>query len=556
MLLVSLALSFAYLGRGLWTAPTASWRGNPGDPEQFMWFLRWIPFAIGHGHNPFLTDHALYPDGANMMWNTSVILPAVLISPVTVTAGPIAAYQVLMVLAPVGNALAALALFRRWTCSYVSAGVGALVFAFCPLVTIHSSGHLHLVLLGFLPLIFLFLDEIVIRQRRTPWISGTLLGFLVSCQLLTSEELLATAALMAAATLVVLGLLYRGEIRQRWPYVRRAAGPAVGIAAALSAYPLWLQLRGPRRAPGAHSASVYVTDLANFVQPVLTAFGTDSGHNQDLPYTGNASEWTGYLGLPLIVVVVVVCLWRWRRAPVPACAVLLVVFAVASLGPFLHVNGHDTRIPMPWAPFTRVPLMDNLLPSRLSVAVSFFAAILLAVFVDELLVVRRRTVQVVGAALVMLVALSLVPAGTHITRFRSPAFFTGDAVREVIPAGSVTLVVPYVYGPQSEQAMLWQAQADLRYRMVDGWLIVPGAHFGTNHIIARTLHTIGATPVPVTARLRSQFIGELRTRQVDNVIVAPMAGRRNAVTFFSTLFGHGPDVTAGGVDVWRVPPTS
>lgn len=237
MLLVSLALSFAYLGRGLWTAPTASWRGNPGDPEQFMWFLRWIPFAIGHGHNPFLTDHALYPDGANMMWNTSVILPAVLISPVTVTAGPIAAYQVLMVLAPVGNALAALALFRRWTCSYVSAGVGALVFAFCPLVTIHSSGHLHLVLLGFLPLIFLFLDEIVIRRRRTPWISGTLLGFLVSCQLLTSEELLATAALMAAAALVVLGLLYRGEIRQRWPYVQRAAGPAVGIAAALSAYP-------------------------------------------------------------------------------------------------------------------------------------------------------------------------------------------------------------------------------------------------------------------------------------------------------------------------------
>ncbi|MGI8868240.1 MAG: hypothetical protein ACR2F6_05155 [Mycobacteriales bacterium] len=554
LLIVSFGLSFAYLGKGLWTAPKTSWRGNPGDPEQFMWFLRWIPYAIRHGHNPFLTNYALYPEGANMMWNGSIIVPAILISPVTLTVGPVVAFQVLLVLAPVGNTLAAYALFGRWVKSPVAAGVGALAFGFCPLVTIHSAGHIHLTMLALLPLIFLMLDEIFIRQRWRPWIPGVLLGFLTSCQLLTGEEMLAIAALMAGCALVLAAAFHFREMPARIPYILRAAWPAILVAGWLSAYPLWVQLKGPRQAPGAHLTDVYVIDLYNFVQPVLAAFGVSPSHNQGLPYTGNAGEWTGYIGIPLIVAMVIAAGWQWKRRPVvPVAVILAVFFAVLSLGPFLHVNGHDTKFGLPWGTFERLPLMHNLLASRLSVAVSFFAAILLAVFVDALITLRHRLVQGLGAALVILVGLSLVPSGLNVTHIKSPAFFRGDAVKTAIPNGSVTLIVPYVYGPTTEHPMLWQAEADMHFRMIDGWLIVPGFHFGTNHIIAQTLKTIGETPVAVTAKLRSEFIGELRARKVENVLVAPMAGRPNAVTFFTALFGHGPDVTTGGVDVWRVP---
>jgi hypothetical protein len=40
-----------------------------------MWFLRWMPFALEHGYDLLVTHHLNYPDGVNLMWNTSLPLP-------------------------------------------------------------------------------------------------------------------------------------------------------------------------------------------------------------------------------------------------------------------------------------------------------------------------------------------------------------------------------------------------------------------------------------------------------------------------------------------------
>jgi hypothetical protein len=47
----------------------------------YLWVLRWLPFAVSHGHNPLVTDYLNAPEGVNLMWNTSLVLPALLLAP-------------------------------------------------------------------------------------------------------------------------------------------------------------------------------------------------------------------------------------------------------------------------------------------------------------------------------------------------------------------------------------------------------------------------------------------------------------------------------------------
>src|SRR5919108_2303585 len=77
----------AFLGLAMWLlAPawssptTTALGGGIGDSAIFMWFLRWIPFALEHGHDPLVAHHLNYPDGVNLMWNTSLVLPGLLLA--------------------------------------------------------------------------------------------------------------------------------------------------------------------------------------------------------------------------------------------------------------------------------------------------------------------------------------------------------------------------------------------------------------------------------------------------------------------------------------------
>ena len=46
-----------------------------------MWFLRWIPYAIEHVVDPFVTDQINAPAGVNLMWNSSITLISLALAP-------------------------------------------------------------------------------------------------------------------------------------------------------------------------------------------------------------------------------------------------------------------------------------------------------------------------------------------------------------------------------------------------------------------------------------------------------------------------------------------
>src|SRR4051794_33077116 len=74
----------------LWRDPASrTVAGNANDADQFTWFFRYDATALAHGHLPALVTTAMNaPQGVNAMWNTFMLLPGMLLAPVTLLFGP------------------------------------------------------------------------------------------------------------------------------------------------------------------------------------------------------------------------------------------------------------------------------------------------------------------------------------------------------------------------------------------------------------------------------------------------------------------------------------
>jgi hypothetical protein len=243
-LLVCCGLAVVVFGRA-WAAPTTSPNGGGvGDGALFLWFLRWTPYAIGHGLNPLFGGHLNVPDGVNLMWNTSLPLPAALMGPVTGSFGLPVTITALYTLALALSAWFASIAFRRYVRSYPAALLGGLVYGFSPAMIAQSSSHLHLTLGAVLPpLMVLLVDDILVGQRGNPLLAGAALGALAAAQVLIGEELLAFTGIACAAMLALL-VMFPRRVAGRSGRALVAFGTAAAVFAALAAWPLAFMLVG------------------------------------------------------------------------------------------------------------------------------------------------------------------------------------------------------------------------------------------------------------------------------------------------------------------------
>ena len=540
-----------------WSSPGTTWIGGPGDPPLFMWYLRWMPWAIGHGVNPLFTDHMNFPDGVNLMWNTTMPLPSLLLSPLTLSIGPLATYNVLMTVAVALNGFVTHLVLLRLGVSRAAAVAGASLFAFSPYVVAHATAHPNLPTAFLLPVLALLVAHVLVEQRRPPLAVGAVLGVVAWAQLLSSEELLASAVLTSAVAVMVLATLFRDRVRAHGPYALRALVAAAVVGLTLAAVPLAFQFLGPQRVT--HGAlwgpDIFVSDAWTFVVP--------TGHQQLEPDSARQitsrftdaccpAEWNGYVGLPLAALLVGTAVVLWRRRLVRAVSVVAVVMALLSMGPHLHVRGTVTSLPLPFALIEPVPVLKNLLAGRLMLYVYLAGAVLVALAFDEL----ARHHRALAAGTVALALLPLLPTFDFpATRTTTPRFFTSSDV-ERIPAGSVALVAPFARDTSTSEPMLWQARAGLRYRMPSGYALGPDhtgrfVYLPIPTLLSTTMEGIqrGGPPPALDAATRKGLWADLARAEVATVLVGPMAHRLTMVAFLRELLGRDP-VEAGGVYVW------
>ncbi len=549
--LVGYVLLACLLFASTWRSPSTRTIGGEGDPLLFIWFLRWTPHAVTHIQNPFFTDHLNFPAGVNLMWNTLMFLPGLLLWPITSLLGPIVSYNALVTANVALSAWAAFWAFRRLVGEPLPAFVGGLAYGFSPYMMSQSLDHPNLTAAFIPPMLLVVLHEILVVQRRPPRQSGMVLGLLVGCQLLIAEEVLASQALAVSVGVLILAVRHRGahdHLKLAW----RAAGYALAVFAIVASWPLFFQFIGPQSVHGVIQAeNVFVTDVSNLIVPTsVHRFAPMASM-----WTGNLSERVAYLGIPYLALLGIVVA-RHRSSPlVRFAAVLAVCLTVLSFGPSLHVGNRDTAIAMPWRLVAEVPVLNNMLPSRLMLYVHLLASLLLAVFAAHLMSKPTLRAALPGSLLVVVVLASLVPAMPYPTTARPvPAFFSGSQVRQ-IPVGTVVLVAPIGQAFNAEP-MTWQAVADMRFRMPEGYFIGPdpnghpmyGAQFST---LSLTMEEIQRGRAPtLTKDLAMQLLSDMSDRQVGAVLVGPMRRQGAMLAFFTALLHRAPADQGGGVFMW------
>lgn len=542
----------------VWEAPLHRYSSLAGqsDPLQAMWFLNWTPFALSHGHNPLLTTYVNYPRGVNLLWNTSVPALGVLFWPFTAAWGPILSENLITTLAPALAAFFAFIVIRRYVRGDAAALIGGLLYGFCPYMIAQDVTHDNLVATAImLPLGLLLLDELLVRQRMRSWLLGLCVAAFAVFQFFVNEEFVVTEIIVAALVTVILALLRRREARARAPYAVKALGVGTALAIAVLVVPVVaIQLRGPNRVAGfTYDPSIFVTDLANLVVPTpVQLISPGWARSISGGFTGNISEWDGYLGLPLLVLLVATTTRCWRVSAVRVAGVTAAAVTVFSLGPYLHIGGRQTAAPLPWWIPAHLPLLQDIQPNRLMIFVWLCAALLLAFALERLWAARRNPAMT--GALLAVVAVPLIPSlPLPWQPYSVPSYFASPAVRE-IPDGSVVLTIPCAC-PFDMSGLNWQEASGMRFRVIGG----TGYFLGATAVDQEALYQVGdelagGTPeAALPPSQRAAFLQELRDNHVGAVLLGPVPQQARAARIVSDILGAQPQ-SRGEVEVWMLSP--
>jgi hypothetical protein len=428
------------------------------DPNLFVWFMRWWPYAIGHGLNPLYTHEIGGPAGHSLAWVTTVPPLSLLATPLTLAAGPIVSFNLLTAIALPVSAWAAFVLCRRLTGKFWAALVGGAVFGFSAFEMNHgAAGQLNLTYTLLLPilayLILLWRDGSIGTRTFV-----LLAGLAMALQFYLMVETFADMSAVLAVGLLVGFALAGRDGRPEMARLARVVGLAYAIAAVLAAPDVAYMLAA--KAPKLkHAAGM---DLASLVIPrpgrtFGIAWLTQAAAR---PIPDSAAC---YVGIPLLLLAVLLAVTGWSSKLVRFLSCMLAFIIVASLGPAVYLEGRRTG-PVPWAQLFHLPIARNAFPLRLML----FAYLVLAVATALWLAGPAKRVPWARWALAVLVllfiALDTVPikVRAHTT---VPTFISSGQYQRQLSPGEIVVVVSQV----GNAGMLWQAQSDFYMRIAGGY---------------------------------------------------------------------------------------
>jgi hypothetical protein len=445
------------------------------------WFMRYAATAVAHGHLPALiTTSVNAPQGINMMWNTSMLLPGVLLAPVTLLAGPTFSVAVLLTAGFAGSASTMYLVLRRWGASIGAGVAGGAVYGFSPALMMAAEDHYHLQFAVLPPLIIDSALRLVTGRGR-PVRTGAWLGLLMAAQLFIAEEMLVDTALAGLLMLVVL-VASRPFAMRSGRLGRVAAGAAIGVAVTLliCGRALWVQFHGPLSETGSPwqvvLGGIHPADLvtAPDTQLLHGNFGLFLVASQQLPM-----ETLSYLGWPLLAAVAAASIGFWGDMRVRVAGLTFVLMELLSLGNQRFSIG-SWRVPyalLPWHWLLQVPVLSQVMPNRFPIVADGAAAVVLAFAIDRAraaVLVRpawRLAVVAAAAAVLIPVIPGLLPATSPVAVPTGwQAVLAGLHLR---PGASILVLPGSPFLAGHANAMEWQAVTGARVSLVDGYCIAP-----------------------------------------------------------------------------------
>ncbi len=373
--------------------------GIPGDGFdgwQNYWNLWWVKKALLElATNPFFTDYLYPPNGASLMFHTLNIFNSLWTLPIQLNFGLAIAYNSIVLasftLAGYGGYLLSLYTLTQLGFPHPkglrpAAFVGGLVFTMAPFHFAHLLGHMQVFSLIWPPFYVLWLlrtlqPSSIKRGRAGGWVRNIALSclFLV---LATLVDWYHTLYLLIFTGLVLIWTLW-----QAWLSSTHSFNPlrklstfnallhpillvfAIGLGFALILSPLLISMiRAARSMPeiqtGFEQSITLSADLLAFVLPseMHPLWGEWAKTIAD-NFSTTLSERLIFAGFVSLALGVYAVIRGWSKPIVRFWTLVLAVFFILALGPYLHVGGQivsigDWPIPMPyWLLYYTLPFI-------------------------------------------------------------------------------------------------------------------------------------------------------------------------------------------------------
>ncbi len=521
-----------------------------------------------------------YPTRVNLSWSTTDPLAGILAFPLSVFAGPVAAYNFSLILQLALAAFCARLLCLRISRNEIAALIGGMLFGFSPYLVAQALQHLSLVTAFPIPLFVLALDRIVSGESRS-WRAGIPLGIALLLVAFAHYDYAAICVVFAVLLLAI-------EIWQRFQsgiqlFVARVWKPiAAGAATFLIGFAplLWMMLGTPSemplpRKPG--HIEVMSADVLGFAIPSWNHvfFGKFArGWNPDLFLAG--VEGTVYIGA-IVLALAVLGFWKRRKtnqAWAIRATILAFAFWLLSLGPRLHVLGHELSVPGPAAILFDLPFAKFIsAPARFDVVVALCLAILSSLAVKYLIESPEfRTLRYWLVPLIVALVIadyltipfprsSTVDPGKGYSASRTNPVIYGCAVPRQLQSGAI-LTFPMLSAPYCLRSMWMQTSDRGKFAIVDGYLSYSPPDVWKpfwNVRILRSLMSLEGiyrTPIDTTADAASAAT-TIRELNLSAAVVfdSPEPEQDAGVSYMEKVFGVKPE-RAGTCTIFRLKPPS
>ena len=542
--LVALAV---YLAIGLyWYRAAVGHMGStctctlPGDAASITWALEWFPHALLHGINLLHTKAMWTPTGIDLAGATAVPLVALVVAPVTWLWGPVVAYNVVTIVAPVAGAWCGYRLCRYITkASWPSILAGA-TYGFGTYEIAQNSGHLQLAITVCPALAALcvlrYLDGLTSKRRLRIEMIVLLLA-----QMFLGTELLFTMSVLGAVAFALWWWLGPIDARPRLASAAAVIASSYVIMLVLSSWYVYALLQAPEYAKD--RGFLFPTDLFSLFTPMpYTWIGGPLFQGVTAKFAGQEPEVNAYLGLPLVLLVVHYLRTRWERRGTKLLTALIVIAVVWVLGANLYVLGVKT-IPLPYLLFAYLPGFNELMQGRIALYLELLSAIVLALWLaaPSRHVVLRWCCGALALAFVL--PNLFYPAQRKSDVWTNPVFFKTDMYKRYLHRGETIMPISWAW---FSEAPMWQAEDHMYYNTASGYFLADPPDSWQNQLTTDLWD--GGPPRAGDARLLRPFVSR---RGVSDIVVQSSYMKIWGPTLRAA--GLRTSTTAGGVTVYPVP---
>ncbi|HEX5423192.1 MAG TPA: hypothetical protein VFW94_06565 [Candidatus Acidoferrales bacterium] len=556
-------------------APSSALLGYPGDNFQHAWFLWHFARAVAHGQNPFYTHLLFYPSRVTLAWSTSDPIAALMALPLSLTAGPVVAYNLSLVLQ-----LALAAFFGRLLCLRITrnepaAFIGGMVFGFSSLLLAQALGHLSLVTAFAIPLFVLALDSIW-RAKHPSWKLGILLGLALLLAALAHYNYVVVCIVFAFFWLVIdVARDFREGGRR---LIARVWKPlAAGAATFLAGFApfLWMMLRHPAQIPLSRTTNhldIFSADVLGFLIPSWNhiLFGRFAQHALDARVFSAGYEGTVYAGIIVLALAVFgFCngglwkggFWKGRASGEPwavRAALLAAIFYLLSLGPELRFLGHPSHIPGPGRLFYMFPFARFVsAPARFDVGVMLCLSILASLGVKFLLerLPHPSRRHLTAAAIAVLVVCDSLTIPFPRSSISDPGVVYSSAAAVDPPGGrslscdlpqnlrhGTVLTFPFVDTPYCLKSMWMQTADGGHFALIDGYLSYTPPevwkHFWDVRVLRSLMVMEGMVNAPIDVGAdRKTAVATVRELNLSAIVVYDSPESAEAEKYVESVFG-------------------